>query len=375
MNNIVNIVIVFLKHWVRRKSTIFWTILFPILLITIFGSIFSTVGDTQLTLYIQNNDVENGDVTALSQGFIDSLNVTGAFIIDNVDIDDDLDEILKGSSSPRALIIPKGFSQGIQNALMNNDDPAVEIILRRDLAQITDPSMGIINTVIRQFSTQLLVGDTKMIVTLQEEGGESGFRYIDFFIPGVIGMTVMTTGLMGAVQINTEYKMNGVLRKLATTPISKMDWVLSIVIYEMLISFLAAGIIIGVGYLPISVFNVQIAITPPAILLIVAGSLVFPGAGMILARFVKDPTTGDAAANAIAFPMMFLSGTFFPIETYPDFLKPIAQVLPLTYLNNGLRAAMIDNQLDIAYTNTIIVMILAVIFIVAGTLLTNWREK
>lgn len=185
----------------------------------------------------------------------------------------------------------------------------------------------------------------------------------------------MTTGLMGAVQINTEYKMNGVLRKLATTPISKMDWVLSIVIYEMLISFLAAGIIIGVGYLPISVFNVQIAITPPAILLIVAGSLAFPGAGMILARFVKDPTTGDAAANAIAFPMMFLSGTFFPIETYPDFLKPIAQVLPLTYLNNGLRAAMIDNQLDIAYTNTIIVMILAVIFIVAGTLLTNWREK
>lgn len=375
MNNIVNIVSVFLKHWLRRKSTIFWTILFPILLITIFGSIFSNVGDSQLTLYIQNNDIENGEVTALSQGFIDSLNFTDAFIINNVDFDEDLDEILKGASSPRALIIPKGFSQGIQSALMNNNNPPVEIILRRDLAQISDPSMGIISTIIRQFSTQLLVGDTKMIVSLQEEGGESGFRYIDFFIPGVIGMTVMTTGLMGAVQINTEYKMNGVLRKLATTPISKMDWVLSVVIYEMLISFLAAGIIVGVGYLPISVFNVQIAITVPAILLIVAGSLAFPGAGMIIARFVKDPTTGDAAANAIAFPMMFLSGTFFPIETYPDFLKPIAQVLPLTYLNNGLRAAMVDNQLDIAYNNAVIVIILAVVFIVAGTLMTNWREK
>ncbi len=375
MNKIVNIVIVFLRHWVRRKSTIFWTILFPILLISIFGSIFSNMGETQFSLYIQNNDVENGMFTPLSQGLIYSLNSTGAFTIIEVDSNSDLDEFLKGVSSPRALIIPKGFDVGIQSALINSDSPAVEVVLRRDLSQISDPSFGIISTVIRQFSTQLLVGDTKMVVSLEEEAGESDFRYIDFFLPGVIGMTVMTTGLMGAVQINTEYRMNGVLRKLATTTISKTDWVLAVVIYEMLISFLAAGIIIGVGYLPVSVFNVHTSITLPTVLLIVAGSLAFPGAGMIMARFVRDPTTGDAAANAIAFPMMFLSGTFFPIETYPDFLKPIAQMLPLTYLNNGLRAAMIDNQPDIAFNNTIIVMILAVIFIVAGTLLTNWREK
>lgn len=375
MNNVVNLVIVFLRHWVRRKSTIFWTILFPVLLITIFGSIFSNMGDTQFSLYIQNNDIENGEYSPLSQNLIYSLNSTGAFIIVDVDPNSDIDQFLSEVSSPRALIIPKGFGLGIQSALINKDSPPVDVVLRRDMSQISDPSFGIISAVIQQFSIQLAVGDIKPLISLDEEAGEAGFRYIDFFIPGVIGMTVMTTGLMGAVQINTEYRMNGVIRKLATTTISKSDWVLAVVIYEMLISFLATAVIISVGYLPISVLNVHSSITLPAVLLIVAGSLAFPGAGMIIARFVKDPTTGDAAANAIAFPMMFLSGTFFPIEAYPDFLKPIAQILPLTYLNDGLRATMIDNNSNIAINNTVIVMVLAVVFIVIGTLLTNWREK
>ncbi len=375
MRNIVNIVKVFVKHWYRRKSTIFWTILFPIMLMTIFGSIFSNMGESKLTLYIQNQDRDNGEYTGLSQALMDALNSTDAFDIHEVDASQNLDEVLKEASNPRALIIPQGFSQEIQDALYNKDSPATQVILRRDVSQISDPAPGIINTVIRQFSTHLIVGDTREVVTIEEEAGESGFRYIDFFLPGVIGMTVMTTGLMGAVSINTEYRINGVLRKLATTPISKLDWVLAVVLYEMLIAFLAAGIIIGLGYLPISIFNVQVSLTLPAVLLLFAGAFAFPGMGMILARFVRDPTAADASANAIAFPMMFLSGTFFPIEMYPDFLKSVAQILPLTYFNNGLRAAMVDNQPDIAITNTIIVVILAVIFIVIGTLVTSWREK
>ncbi len=375
MRNTVIIVKVFLKHWYRRKSTIFWTILFPILLITIFGSIFSNMGESRLTLYIQNQDVENGEYTPLSRTLTDALNRTDAFDIREIDAAQDLDEVLKEASTPRALIIPKGFERKIQEALLNNESPPINVTLKRDLSQMTDPALGVINTIIRQFSTHLMVGSTRQLVTLQEEAGGTGFRYIDFFIPGVIGMTVMTTGLMGAVSINTEYRMNGVLRKLATTPISKLDWVLGVVLYEMLIAFLAAGIIIGLGYLPISIFDVHVSLNIPTVLLLLAGSIAFPGMGMILARFVKDPTSADASANAIAFPMMFLSGTFFPIEMYPDFLKPVAQILPLTYLNDGLRAAMVDNRLDVAFTNAFIVGILAVIFIAAGILLTNWRER
>lgn len=366
---------VFVKHWYRRKSTVFWTILFPLLLITLFGSIFGNMGSSKMTLYVQNQDVENGNPTPLSNTLIDALNRTTVFDIQKVNASQNINEVLKGVSNPRALIIPQGFSQELQAARSSNDKPAPKIILKRDASQVNDPARSIIDTTIRQFSNYLMLGDARQLVTVQEEADQRGFRYIDFFIPGVIGMSVMTSGLMGAVSINTEYRANGVLRKLATTPLSKLDWILAVVFYEMLIAFLSAGIIIGLGYLPISIFNAKISLNLPAALMIVAGTLVFPGIGMIIARFVRDPSTADAAANAITFPMMFLSGTFFPLEMYPDILKRIANVLPLTYFNNGLRAAMVDNQLDVAFTNIAIVMVLAVIAIVVGTLVTSWRER
>jgi ABC-2 type transport system permease protein len=369
------IVKVFLKHWYRRKSTIFWTILFPILLITIFGSIFSNMGQSKVTLYIQNLDVNDGQPTPMSQGLINALNSTDAFQLTLVNATQNLDDILNRASNPRALIIHEGFSQEVSDNLRSSIAPPAVLSLKLDMTQVADPAPGIINTVVRQFNTYLLVNSTREVVVVKEEAGKSGFRYIDFFIPGVIGMTIMTAGLMGAVNINTEYRMNGVLRKLATTPLSKIDWVLGVVIYEIIIAFISAGIIVGLGYLPFSIFDVHATLNLSAVLLIFAGTLAFPGMGMILARFVRDPTAADAAANAIAFPMMFLSGTFFPIDMYPEFLKPIANILPLTYLNNGLRAAMVNNQPDVAFTNAVLVMIIAVISISAGILLTNWREK
>jgi len=365
-----------IKHWYRRKSAVFWTILFPVLLIVIFALIFSNMGSSKMTLYVQNLDVEDGIPTNLSQGFLEALNRTEAFNIHKVNVTQKLDEVLRMTSNPRILIIPKGFSRDLVRALHSNGNYSAAIILRRDTSQITDPAPGVVSTVAREFSNHLLLGrPVPVALTVEEESGVKGFRFIDFFLPGVIGMSVMITGLMGSVSLNTEYRMNGVLRKLATTPLSKLDWVLGIVLYEVMVSFLSATVIIGIGYLPLSIFNVKASLNIPALLMIASGAIAFPGIGMIIARFVKDPATADAAANAVAFPMMFLSYTFFPAELYPEFLKQVAQVLPLTYFNEGLRAAMINNQPDIAFMNTVVVGVLAVAFIVVGALVTSWREE
>jgi len=375
MRNIIPIFKVFVKHWYRRKSTVFWTILFPIIMISLFGSIFSNTGSSMMTLYVQNFDVENGNATRLSQALIDSLNQTHALNLHYIQPNQDLTEALKGVSSPRALIIQKGFNKELQDVLANQSGDIPKIILKRDASQLIDPALGLINTVIREFSVYLQVGSTKSIITLQEEADQKGFRYIDFFLPGVIGMNVMTTGIFGAVSLNTEYRSNGVLKKLSTTPISKFEWIVAVQLYQMIIAFISVALIIGIGYLPLSMFSVKIALNLTSIIMIFGGTLVFPGIGMIIAKYVKDPSTADAAANAITFPMMFLSGTFFQVEMYPDFLKSVSQILPLTYFNNGLRAAMVDNQPDIAFTNTAILFAFAVVAITIGVLLTNWRDN
>src|SRR5439155_1444464 len=72
----------------------------------------------------------------------------------------------------------------------------------------------------------------------------------------------------------------------------------------------------------------------------IAGTLEFTSLGMVLGIFVRDPETGAAIANAIGFPMMFLAGSFFPVDAMPSFLQTGARLLPLTYINEGLRATM-----------------------------------
>ena len=103
-------------------------------------------------------------------------------------------------------------------------------------------------------------------------------------------------------------------------------------------------------------------------------SLMFTGLGMIIARFVKDPDGADAAANVITFPMMFLSGTFFPLSQMPLFMQTIAQVLPLTYVNEGLRASMIFGQSQTAIFNTAIITVLGLACIAIGSWITKWEE-
>jgi ABC-2 type transport system permease protein len=95
---------------------------------------------------------------------------------------------------------------------------------------------------------------------------------------------------------------------------------------------------------------------------------------MILTRFVKEAQSAASATNAISFPMMFLSGSFFPIELMPGFLQKIAKTLPLFYVNEGLRASMVfeDNMAALRYF-AVIGVFAAVVFIL-GIIATKWEE-
>ena len=129
-------------------------------------------------------------------------------------------------------------------------------------------------------------------------------------------MTVLTTGVLGTVGTNTQYRNNGILRKLATTPLGKSEWIISRMLYQTVVIFISAALIILVAKL---VYNVQTVPNVVTLLLLFAGTICFTGIGMIISRFVKDEDAANAAASAITFPMMFLAGTFIPLETMPEY--------------------------------------------------------
>jgi ABC-2 type transport system permease protein len=198
------------------------------------------------------------------------------------------------------------------------------------------------------------------------------YRFIDFFVPGIIAMAIMTSCLTGALNMNAELRQKGILRKLATTPITPPDWLLSNILYQLVLAVISTTAILLVSYF---VFDVRLAINGWLSAYIVLATFAFVGIGMMLTPIAKESESATAIGNAILFPMMFLSGTFFPVEMMPKFLQSFAQVLPLYYINEGLRASMIFVDHMEALRCAAITSGFAVAVFVAGVLITRWGRE
>jgi len=369
MSRVYTIIKAHVKTWFRSRSTIFWTIAFPILLIVLFGAIFGN-GNNKFDLYVQNQDLTASNPTPTSQGYVTALNTTGAFNIRTVPAETTnalsyvKDDAQLHNRGQRLLVIPPGF----QNNLTATHDATIKLYMDKS-DQASASLAGIIYAATSSYSAQISHSNSTTNVTVQEDSIVTrNVRYIDFFIPGVIGMTLLTSGVFGAVNTNGRYRELKIIKKLATTPLSKIEWILGMIGYQMFLAAISIGVILAFGYF---VFGVTAVIDGYTIAIVVAASLLFPGIGMVLANFVKDADGAEAAANAITFPMMFLAGTFWPRESMPEVMKIIANYLPLTYVNDGLRDAMIYLEPAQALTNTIIALGTAVFIIVLGSVLMN----
>lgn len=357
------------KSFVRSKGTLFWTLAFPVMLILIFGAIFSGTGEAEYETIVVDYDQ-----TDMSENFINILNQTG--IIDTIAKDIQKDDILsyiKDNDVKRLITIPEGFQEAIIAVQMHTDEYA-ETSISFYFDQSEPQSNSIVRSVISSVITQLNmnVSGGKNIIQIEDIETISGeFGFIDFFLPGMIGFTIMQTCIYGSLERNTKFRKDGILRKLLTTPITRSEWIFSKMLFQLFLSFVSAVLIIIVGIL---VYGMTINVNLLMIILIVANSFLFTGMGMVIGRFVRDEESAGMAGGAVTFPMMFLAGTFFPLEQMPEFLQTVAQILPLYYVNEGLRNAMIYMKTDAAIFHTSIVLIFAIIFFLAGLFLTKWKE-
>jgi ABC-2 type transport system permease protein len=361
-----------MKEWIRNKAAVFWTLMFPVLLILMFGFIFAGEGETTYDLPIQNRDDGN-----MSVELIHILNETGLFEVTVVNPLEDPDDYIDEHNANFFLIIPEGYSQEIY-----------QIQTARQMGQITnftanltvkyDPGasstaqkMGILDSIIQGFNKGLS-GATDTVGIDVETTVSDEFEFIDFFAPGIIAMAVMSTSLFGTVSVNTELRQKGVLRKLATTPLRRSEWLLSNMLFQLVMSLFATVAILVMGVI---VFDLHFSLNFFLGLFIVLNVFAFSGVGMLITRFVKEAQSAEAAANAVMFPMMFLAGTFFPLEMMPEFLQKVALILPLYYVNEGLRSSMVTLNFNQAWLYAAVIGIFGIIIFVLGVFLTSWKDE
>jgi ABC-2 type transport system permease protein len=165
-----------------------------------------------------------------------------------------------------------------------------------------------------------------------------GSRYIDFLLPGLIGLNLLGTGMWGIGFAIANWRQQKLLRRLIATPMRRSDFLLALLLARLLWLVLEVGIILAFGAL---VFHTAVRGSWLAFALItLLGTLAFSAIGLLVAVRARTIEAVSGLMNVVQLPMWLLSGSFFSSERFPAVIQPLVQALPLTLVNNSLRAIM-----------------------------------
>lgn len=183
-------------------------------------------------------------------------------------------------------------------------------------------------------------GRRDAIGTREEHVKEQGARYIDFLLPGLLGMNLMGTGMWGMGFTIANARMKKLLKRMIATPMRKTDYLLAQFLSRLFFLVVEVAVLVAFGWL---VFGVRVS---GSLLLLVLtciiGGYAFSCIGLLTVSRAKTIEGVSGMMNLIMVPMWICSGIFFSYERFPDTIKPVIRALPLTLLNDALRAVIND---------------------------------
>ena len=169
---------------------------------------------------------------------------------------------------------------------------------------------------------------------------EPGGRYIDFLVPGIIGLNIMSSGMWGIGYVIVETRSKKLLKRMVATPMKRSHFLLSFVLMRLFFVFIELPVLLLFARFVFGVtMHGSIALFTG---LSVLGAMAFAGLGLLVASRAQNTTTVGGLVNLVLMPMFIFSGVFFSSANFPDVMQPFIKALPLTALNDALRAVMLD---------------------------------
>lgn len=403
------------RDWIRNRQAVFFSLLFPIVLLLIFSSVFAG-GAPEFTVYVQNNDLDaNGEATNISATYVESLNETEAISVRHLDPERNVSELTQSDQSlgsTRVLVIEDGFGAGVRNRTMSTRIEIVRNTFQRFSERLNDSQQaaiqdgltqaereqnetnastateitfltsadddsasivrGILESHIAAFNNRAIgVEDPPASIESAQLGETVGLTAVDYYLPAFIAAIILLNGVVNVTSIVAQFNADGTLKRLVATPLRKRDWILANLIHQTVLALLLTAVMLLVARL---VFSVSVIPGPLAIALILLGAIAFSGVGITLGSVISDPDAAIGLGNAIAFPMMFLGGVFWEIDLMPESLQFLALLMPVYHFHQGLRRLMILDSTDGVFVPFAILAALAVVFVVLSIRLTRWRD-
>lgn len=363
---IIQLILIQLKEYFREPEIIFWSIIFPILIAWGLGIAFTQRGEiTRHIALIENSDKSNytlrtflEDATTSEQNFNGTRRVY-ARRIENPEL---------------GMIRYQLISTSWKNALRLLQRGTVSIILKEtadSLYYYFDPMNDEAQLVYLQFSAALKNPDvsdqSRDVVPLTE----TGTRYIDFLIPGLIAMGLMMSTMWGISYSLIEKRAKKLLRRLLATPMRRSSFLIAQFVARILLTTTEAIIlyIFAHYYFDITITGNLIALA----LLFIAGVIAFTGISIFISSRTSKTEVGNWLINAVVLPMMIFSGIFFSYHNFPQAAIPFIRILPLTMLADGIRSIFIEGIGLTAHLVEIFSLSgIGVVFFLAGLKIYRW---
>ena len=321
-----------LKIMIRNRHTTFWALLFPLMLVTVFGIFrFDTADSASIAIY-QETNTSTG--TAITEA-ISEL----AFLEKPLSVENELTSItkIKNGELDYLLSIPSQSEQDQENVNMLT---RLQLRVNPNNSEQNQLVEAAIQSVIAILLTPEPTRET--FLSLEVENLEVFQpRYFDVVLLGLVGLGIMTNSIISiAVKIST-YRSQSILKRLLVTPLPIWKYFASEIIAHLALALVQAIIILGVGIL---VFGARLSGDwIGLILVILLGSAVFLNIGFLMSAWANSPSAASGMGNAIALPMVFFAGTFFSTASLPWILPYIAEALPLTPMLSAMREISLEN--------------------------------
>ena len=314
-NPLVELTVSRAKEFLREPEALFWVFFFPVLLAVALGLAFREKGPDKIPVGI----VAASEADAVAAGTAKAL-----------------------ASSP--VLLPHQFSAAVGREALRTGrisllvEPGPPVVFRFDE---TRPDSRIARLEAGE-ALQRAAGRKDVVAVRSEKVTEKGARYIDFLVPGLLGMNLMGTGIWSLAFSVTNARTKRVLKRLVATPMKKSQYLLSQILGRLGFLIPEMVILVGSGWLffGVAVRGSLLLLTLTALL----GAMTFCGLGLLIASRVSTIEGASGLANLVMMPMWLLSGVFFSSERFPDAVQPYINALPLTALNQALRGIITEGH-------------------------------
>lgn len=353
--------------FLRNRQSVFFSLFIPVILMSIFGAV-----DFTQVEKIKVGVVEDAPSQATVQ-FVDALKKISAFeVIMNSSEQDERAALTKGERA-LVLIVPNDFIPVPSGPVEMPSPKTLRVLTNAGQEQQVQTGLSILTQMLDN-TTLTLSRTPKLFELVTEKINAHNLRYIDFLLPGILAMAIMQMSVFSVAFLFVDYKEKGILKRLIATPMKPSQFVTANVIVRLVVALAQVAVLIGMGVL---LFKVQVVGSYWLLTLIsIIGGIMFLSLGFVISGIARTVEAVPALANLIVFPMLFLSGVFFPIESLPSWLQNITQYLPLSYFANALREVMVNGagwqtiQTDLAW-----MLGWAVALVVLSNITFSFEEK